>query len=160
MSRAAKLGFGLAALILILDQLTKWYFFAVVDLPRVGQIRLLPFFNLTVVWNQGVSFGLLGNGAEWGRIALIIFALAVSTLVATWLIKAERLWPAIGMGLIIGGALGNVIDRIIHGRVFDFLDFSGLGFPWVFNVADSAITVGVIMLAWDTFFANREHVPR
>jgi signal peptidase II len=160
MSRAAKLGFGLAGLILILDQLTKWYFFAVVDLPRIGQIRLLPFFNLTLVWNQGVSFGLLGNGALWGRIALIIFALAVSTLVATWLLKAERLWPALGMGLIIGGALGNVIDRIIHGRVFDFLDFSGLGFPWIFNVADSAITVGVIMLAWDTFFANRKHAPR
>ena len=160
MGRVPRLGFAVAALVLIFDQVTKWYFFAVVDLPRVGQVRLLPIFNLTLVWNQGISFGLLNNGALWGRIGLIIFALAISTVVARWLLTTDRLWPGIGMGLVIGGALGNVIDRIVHGRVFDFLDFSGLGFPWIFNVADSAITIGVVMLAWDTFFANRKAAPR
>jgi signal peptidase II len=160
MGRVPRLGFAVAAAIVVLDQATKWYFFSVADLPRIGQIRVLPFFNLTLVWNQGVSFGLLnGGGALWGRIGLIVFALAISTVVARWLLTTDRPWPGIAMGLVIGGALGNVIDRIVHGRVFDFLDFSGLGFPWVFNIADSAITVGVIMLAWDTFFANRKTAP-
>jgi len=159
MGRVPKIGFAIAALVLLIDQASKWFFFSVVDLPRVGQVRLLPIFNLTLVWNRGVSFGLLNHGEMWARIGLIVFALAISTIVARWLLATDRVWPGAGMGLIIGGALGNVIDRIIHGRVFDFLDFSGLGFPWVFNVADSAITVGVILLAWDTFFANRKAAP-
>src|SRR5262249_46392692 len=144
MGRVAKLGFGLAAAVVVLDQVSKWIMAHVVHLESVGQVRLLPFFNLTFVPNQGVSFGLFNNGAVWGRIGLSLFALAISGVVGRWLLTTERVWPGVGMGLVIGGALGNVIDRIVYGRVFDFLDFSGLGFPWVFNVADSAITVGAL----------------
>ncbi|MFZ1990004.1 MAG: signal peptidase II [Alphaproteobacteria bacterium] len=159
MGRVPKLGFAISAVIILLDQLTKWLMVNVVHLEAVEQVRLLPFFNLTLVWNHGVSFGLLNDGGRWGSIGLIVFALIISTIFASWLLKTDRIWPGTGMGLVIGGALGNVIDRIIHGRVFDFLDFSGLGFPWIFNVADSAITIGMIMLAWDAFFANRKAAP-
>jgi signal peptidase II len=159
LSRISKLGFLVAASIIVLDQASKWLMTSVIDLPRLGQVRVLPFFNLTLVWNHGVSFGLLNDGGKWGSIGLIIFALVISTLFARWLLQADRVWPGVGTGLVIGGALGNVIDRIVHGRVFDFLDFSGLGFPWIFNVADSAITIGMIMLAWDAFFANRKAAP-
>ena len=157
--RVPRLGFAISAVIILLDQLTKWLMVNVVHLESVEQVRLLPFFNLTLVWNHGVSFGLLNDGGRWGSIGLIIFALIISALFARWLLQADRMWPGIGTGLVIGGALGNVIDRIVHGRVFDFLDFSGLGFPWIFNVADSAITIGMIMLAWDAFFANRKAAP-
>lgn len=159
LSRIAKLGFLVAASIIVFDQASKWLMTSVIDLPRLGQVRVLPFFNLTLVWNHGVSFGLLNDGGKWGSIGLIIFALVISTLFARWLLQADRVWPGVGTGLVIGGALGNVIDRIVHGRVFDFLDFSGMGFPWIFNVADSAITIGMIMLAWDAFFANRKAAP-
>lgn len=159
LSRISKLGFAIAASVIALDQLSKWFMADVIDLPSREQVHVLPFFNLTLVWNQGVSFGLLNNGAMWGRIGLTIFALTISALFARWLLKADRVWPGVGAGLVIGGAIGNVIDRIVHGRVFDFLDFSALGFPWIFNVADSAITIGMIMLAWDAFFANRKAAP-
>jgi signal peptidase II len=159
MGKTSRLGFLVAALVVILDQATKWYFFSVVDLPRIGQIDVLPFFKFTYVPNTGVSFGLFSGGGLWGRIGLTVFALVVSLAVGSWLIKTDKRWSAIAYGLVIGGALGNVIDRVLRGRVFDFLDFGGLGFPWIFNIADSAITVGVIMLAWDMFFANRGQAP-
>ena len=156
LGRVPRIGFAVAAAVIVLDQLSKWLMDSVVDLPRLGQVQVLPFFNFTLVWNQGVSFGLFNHGAMWGRIGLSIFAILISGLFARWLLKTDRLWPGAAMGLVIGGAIGNVIDRIIHGRVFDFLDFSALGFPWIFNVADSAISVGMAMLAWDMFFANRK----
>ena len=157
--RVPRLGFAISGGIILLDQLTKWLMVNIVHLESREQVRLLPFFNLTLVWNHGVSFGLLNDGGRWGSIGLIIFALIISGIFGSWLLKTDRIWPGVGMGLVIGGALGNVIDRVIHGRVFDFLDFSGLGFPWIFNVADSAITIGMIMLAWDAFFANRQAAP-
>jgi signal peptidase II len=150
--RVQRLGFLIAALVVVLDQLTKWYFFQVVDLARVGPIPVLPFFRLAFVSNHGVSFGLFNNGAIWGRIGLTIFALAISGVVGRWLLKADRLWPGAAMGLVIGGALGNVIDRLIYGAVADFFHFYAFGHDWyVFNVADAAITVGVIVLLLDAF---------
>ena len=162
MGRVPQLGFALAGAVVVLDQATKWLIANVVHMPMFCDKCIAvvpPIFYLSHVENTGVSFGLLNSDTLWGRIGLIVFALAISGLFARWLMKTDRLWPGVSMGLVIGGALGNVIDRIVHGRVFDFLDFSRLGFPWIFNVADSAITIGMIMLAWDAFFANRKPAP-
>jgi signal peptidase II len=147
-----RLGFAIAAVLIVLDQLTKWLMRDVMHLPIVGRIPVLPFFKFTMVWNTGVSFGLFGAGTMLGRVALVVFSLIISGLVGHWLWTTHRLRPAIALGLILGGALGNVIDRIYFGRVFDFLDFSALGFPWIFNVADSAITIGVALLVLDVIF--------
>jgi signal peptidase II len=120
-------------------------------------IELTPFFDLQMVWNRGVSFGLLradGDIARWGLVAL---SFAISGVFFWWLRTADRRLTATSLGLVIGGALGNVIDRIRFGAVADFLDFNGLWFPWVFNVADAAITVGAALLAVDMlFFAETE----
>lgn len=154
LSRLAVTAYAFALIIIVLDQLTKaWMIDA--DLREVGQIAVWPgVFNFSWVENTGVSFGLFGGGsARWG---LTIFSIGVSGVLAWWALKSDRRLLTSAIGLVMGGALGNVIDRIRFGYVVDFLDFSQTGvFPWVFNVADSAITVGVILLILDSVISDR-----
>ena len=106
-------------------------------------------------WNDGVSFGLLQATGTLGRWGFVIFSLAVATLLGIWANKSTRL-PAVGLGLVMGGAIGNALDRAIYGRVVDFLDASALGFfPWIFNTADSFITIGVVLLLLDSLRPQR-----
>ena len=153
--RIAYAAFGLALFIVIFDQLTKAWIISGIDLQEMGQVTVLPpIFNLTWVENRGVSFGLFGDGsARW---MLSIFSVIVAGVLGWWALKADRRLLVSAIGLVMGGAIGNVIDRIRFGFVVDFLDFSGTGvFPWVFNVADSAITIGVILLIADSFLSER-----
>lgn len=152
-TRLGVLAYALAALVIVLDQLSKFWILEIVRLPERLSIPVLPVFSLTMVWNRGVSFGLLRADEDVGRWLLAAFALAVALGLALWARKAERRWTAIALGLVIGGAVGNLIDRVRFGAVADFLDFSALYFPWVFNVADSAITVGVALLLLDSVLA-------
>lgn len=144
--------YGVAALTLILDQLSKYWVLDVLHLPERFTIKLLPVLSLTMVWNPGVSFGLLRAGGELGRLMLAAFAAMVVIILGNWARKTVRPLMAVGLGLVMGGAVGNnLIDRLQFGRVVDFIDVSGLHFfPWVFNVADSAISVGVVLLLVDT----------
>ena len=113
--------------------------------------------NLVVVWNRGVSFGLFADDASVMRWALIAVALAVSVGLAVWLRRARYGLLGLALGLVIGGAIGNVIDRVRHGAVFDFLDFHLAGYHWpAFNVADAGISVGVVVLLLDGLFGRRE----
>lgn len=142
-----RLGLSLAAVILVLDQATKWWILEIVRLPELGRIEVLPFLNLTMVWNRGVTFGLLAGEAWWHAWALAGIALAVVVALAVWLARAPDRWTALALGLVLGGAIGNVIDRIRFGAVVDFIDLHAFGWHWyVFNVADSAIVTGVILL--------------
>lgn len=147
-----KLAYSVAGAVLVLDQASKAFILHGIDLPIRQQMLVLPpFFNLTMVWNRGVSFGLLKAGADLGRFALIAFAAFVVAILGIWARRVDRPLIAWAVGLIMGGAIGNnLIDRPIYGAVVDFLDFSGLMFPWVFNVADSAITIGVVLLLIDS----------
>ena len=148
----ALMGYLVALGILIVDQISKHLILRVVDLDVVGQVRVLdPWFNLTMVWNRGISFGLFQAGSWWQIGILIAVSLGVSALLASWMMQAERRLQAISFGMIIGGAIGNVIDRFAYGAVADFFDFSGLWFPYVFNVADAAISIGVVVLILDLF---------
>lgn len=145
-------GFAVAALIVIADQISKHVILRVVDLDRIGQIRVLdPWFNLSMVWNRGVSFGLFQADSAWQRAILIGLSLVIASVLVVWMFKAARRLQALAFGMIIGGAIGNVVDRIAYGAVADFLDFSGLYFPFVFNVADAGISVGVAVLLLDAF---------
>lgn len=152
MQRTTAWGLGLAAVVIVLDQVTKQIMLNWV-VPPPGGLVVLPFFNLVLVGNPGISFGLLAGGGPWGTVGLVALAVAVCAVLGWWLWRAENRLLALSLGAVIGGAVGNVIDRLIHGVVVDFLDFHAWGwhFP-AFNVADTAITLGAIGLIWESLF--------
>jgi signal peptidase II len=153
--RSLALGLGLAVVVIALDQATKaWMMALLLDPPRV--VRVTGFFNLVPVRNPGISFGILSGGAGGTAWLLSAVAVLVAGALAVWLSRVERRLLALGLGLVIGGALGNVIDRTRFGAVFDFLDVHAGSWHWpAFNLADSAITVGVGLLLLDGVLAGR-----
>jgi signal peptidase II len=154
-------GLGAAALALFLDQACKlvllygFHFRALGELAAAqGQpyeVHVLPFFNLAMVWNPGVSYGLFPAHSRIGSILLVLLSLLAVVGLSWWLWNATRRPLAVGLGLVIGGAIGNnLIDRLVYGKVADFFHFHVSGFDWyVFNVADVMITFGVIALLYD-----------
>lgn len=149
LQRPLGFGLGLAALIVLLDQATKYVMFAVVQ-PPFGGLEITGFFNLVRVWNRGVSFGLFASGSPWTPVLLSALALAVAGALTWWLSRADSRRLVWALGLIIGGALGNAIDRTLYGAVMDFIDLHWAGYHWpAFNVADSAISIGAVLLVWD-----------
>jgi signal peptidase II len=143
---------GLIAAIAVLaaDQASKWWILHGLNLPEIGQMVVLPVLNFTMVWNRGVTFGLLTGDSTFAHLALAVFALAVVIVLGIWLTRARRLIIAIPVGAIAGGALGNVADRLHYGAVVDFIQAHAFGYSWyVFNVADAAIVCGVAALVID-----------
>lgn len=151
-----RLGLATAVVVLVLDQITKWLVLDyVMQPPRV--IEVTSFFNFVMVWNQGVSFGMFAHEAELVRWALIAVSLAITGFLVNWLRKADKSLVALALGMVIGGAIGNVVDRLRFGAVADFLDFHLLGYHWpAFNVADAGIMVGVVLLIYDSLFGRRD----
>jgi signal peptidase II len=150
------LAYALGLLVVVADQLSKLWILYSFNLPSRGSVEVFGPFSLTMVWNQGVSFGLLRADHGVVRWLLSAFSLIVAIVLALWVRKVERPLLGCAIGLIMGGAIGNMIDRVRFGAVADFLDFKALHFPWVFNVADSAISVGVVLLLLDTFLIDRK----
>jgi signal peptidase II len=146
----------LALVVIALDQASKWWVLLdVMTPPRV--IPVTGFFNLVLVWNRGVSFGVMNNGGDWNAWILSAIALVIAGSLIWWTRTALGWVQKAALGLIIGGALGNVIDRMIHGAVVDFLDFSISGYHWpAFNVADASITLGAALLIADTLFGGNK----
>ena len=149
-------GLALAAAVLAVDQLTKWWIvFTVMQPPRV--IEVTPFFNLVLGWNFGVSFGMLNSTPAINTWLLPLLTVAITGGLVYWLFRENRRWTVIGLGLIIGGAVGNLIDRLRFGAVADFLDVHAFGYHWpAFNAADSAITVGAIVVILESLFVRDE----
>ncbi|VAW80881.1 Lipoprotein signal peptidase [hydrothermal vent metagenome] len=150
----SRLGFLLAFVIVVSDQISKYWILNGLKLRELpgGHLELSPIMDFTFVWNRGVSFGLLQASSMWGRILLSLFAAAVVVAMTVWLLKAQNKVLAIALGLIIGGAVGNLIDRIIYGKVVDFINFSDVNFIWVFNIADASINVGVFFILLEAIF--------
>jgi signal peptidase II len=157
------LGLGIALIVLALDQALKAVMLHVVfDLPPPitpaswhPPIEVTGFFNLVMVWNRGISFGLLDGGGAWMPWVLALVALGVVAGLIVWLRRIDRGLLAVAIGLVIGGAIGNLIDRLRFGAVADFLDFHLWGYHWyAFNIADSAIVIGVIILLVDGLVAR------
>ena len=148
--------FALAAAIVVADQLTKW---AVLASFAHGERRVITgFLNLVLVYNKGAAFSMFADADGWQTPLLIVFALAAAGIVSYLIVRnpGKRLL-CLGLALILGGALGNVIDRLRFGHVVDFLDFHAMGWHWpAFNVADSGITVGAALLILDGFVQHEK----
>jgi lipoprotein signal peptidase len=162
MTRPNYIPLGLIAGLIVLaaDQASKWWILHGLDLPALGQVVLLPVLKLTMVWNRGVTFGMLNSLGAWGHVVLTIVALGVVGALGVWLRRAESAVVAVAIGAIAGGAIGNVIDRLRFGAVVDFIQARiaspwGNLFPWVFNVADSAIVCGVAALIIESQLSRR-----
>ncbi len=144
--------YGLAALIVILDQISKW---VVLGSLRLGEtVYVAPFWNWVLSFNPGAAFSFLADQPGWQRWFFAALALGVSAWIAVMLRRhAQERLMALALALIMGGALGNVIDRIRFGAVVDFVQWHAAGYYWpAFNVADSAITVGAVLLVWEQLF--------
>ncbi len=154
-----RLGLTLILGVLAIDQFSKYWIINKVRLPEIGNIEISPVFDLTMVWNYGVSFGALTADASWERWALVGLSGIIASIFAVWLSRAKRAQTVLALALVIGGAVGNMIDRIRYGAVADFLNFGDIYFKWVFNVADAAITLGAILLALD-MLRNPDEPPQ
>ncbi len=147
-----------AAAVVALDQASKYWIVHQVRLPQRGKIEISGIFDLSYVENTGASFGLLAGGMA-SRVLLSLISTGVALGLIYWLASLRRKVAVAGVALIIGGALGNLYDRLAYGYVVDFLDFSGLYFPWVFNVADASINVGIALLLLDAWLTRERKSP-
>jgi signal peptidase II len=140
-----------ATFVLIVDQVSKWWILENVLSPERPFIEVTSFFNLVMVWNTGVSFGLFSQHNQ--PLILIAVASIIVIILLIWLMKNDSKLVAIALGLVIGGAVGNIIDRFRYGAVADFLDVHIGGYHWpAFNIADSSIFIGVVLLASSGMF--------
>jgi signal peptidase II len=148
---------GLIALaVLLVDQIVKIGVLSYSVRSEVNARPLTPFLDLTLRWNRGISFSLFASDSASGQTALVALTLAATGLLAWWLFRSRSTLSAVGLGLIIGGALGNAIDRLAHGAVMDYLDLHAFGRHFfVFNTADAAINIGVALLVLDLLIIPR-----
>ena len=156
-ARQLKSGLWIALAILIVDQVHKWWMIEVYEIAEKGRVVVAPFLNLVYVINRGISYGLFAQGDQTGQYMLSGFALIVCGALVAWLWRGRHSAIAVtAIGLIIGGAIANAIDRLHLGGVADFFDFHVNGFHWyVFNIADVAIVAGVVGLMYDSFVPSR-----
>src|SRR5918998_5257214 len=154
MARTARiLGLATAIAGVIADQAHKAWMLGPYAIDEKGRVAVTPYLDFVMVWNRGVSYGLLTQDRDLGRWLLILFGIGAAILFGVWLWNTRRILSALSLGLVIGGAISNVIDRLVHGAVADFFLFHAGGFEWyVFNLADVWIVAGVIglLLAWAT----------
>ena len=154
-------GLGLIAALAtaILDQASKFWVLYVYDLKARGAVRLTPFLDFVLTWNKGISYGLFQQEGPVGQWALLAFKAAAVVFLWAWLARTTTRLTALSLGLIIGGAIGNSVDRLLHGAVADFvllhLTTASFSFQWyVFNLADTAIVAGVIGLLYDSLWGH------
>ena len=145
-----------AVVTLMLDQASKLWLLYVFDLANRGAVRITPFFDLVLAWNVGISFGWFQSDSQFAQIVLMAIKAIAVIVLGIWMARSSTLLATLALGLIIGGAVGNGIDRFLHGAVVDFALFhvqiGGKTFNWyVFNLADVAIVAGVMALLYDSF---------
>jgi len=158
--RFSALGFVVALATLAVDQATKYWVLYGFDLLNRGAAAVAPGVDFALTWNRGISYGWFQQETDLGRWLLLGFKIAVVAALWIWLSQARNRLTALGLGLIIGGALGNALDRLTYGAVVDFillhLDTAGGRFNWyVFNLADAAIVAGVAALLYESFVGDR-----
>lgn len=152
---STRLGLAALAATFALDQASKVWLIQGYDLPMREPLALGPFVTLTGVWNRGISYGLFQQHSELGRWLLAGLSVVAAVGLTIWLTRTHKRLLALALGLIAGGALGNAVDRVAYGAVFDFVHLHAGGYSWyVFNMADAAIVAGVVGLVYDSFAAD------
>jgi signal peptidase II len=154
-----RLGVMVALLTAAADQAVKFWLLDSFDLPGRGRVVLAPFLDLVLAWNTGISYGLFQQAGPLGQWALFALKMLAVVLLSVWLARTESRLTSVALGLIIGGAIGNAVDRLVHGAVMDFVLFhitaATWSFQWyVFNLADVAIVAGVAGLLYESLFAE------
>jgi signal peptidase II len=154
------LGLSVALVVCLLDQASKLWVIFVYDLENRGRVAVAPFIDFVMTWNTGISYGLFAQESDLGRWLLLAFTALAAAVLWVWLARTATRLSAVALGLVIGGALGNAIDRAAYGAVTDFvlfhIDFGSWQFRWyVFNLADAAIVAGVIALLYEALFPGR-----
>ncbi len=151
-----RVGLIVAAIACALDQAVKLWLMFSFDLANKGLVHLTPFLAFVLTWNPGISYGLFPQDTDLGRYTLLALKTGAVVILWVWLARAETKLTALSLGLIIGGAFGNAIDRLAYGAVFDFVHFHIGQFSWyVFNIADAAIVAGVIGLLYDSLVLEK-----
>lgn len=144
-----------ALIAFMIDRISKWWFIDIFNLPNKGVVEILPIFDVVMVWNRGVSFGFLSASGDFGRWALVALNLIIVAVLVYWLKSAKNLILSGAIGLVIGGAFGNIYDRVKFGAVADFFQFHWNDWYFaVFNVADSFIFVGAVLLIFNSTFGG------
>ncbi len=147
-----RLGIWVAALTLVSDQASKLWLLFVADIAERGPFQVLPFLEFVLAWNRGISYGLFQQSSDFGRWALVAVSVVASVWLSTWMWRETSRLTVLALALIIGGALGNGIDRAAYGAVVDFAHVHVGSFSWyIFNIADAAIVAGVVALLYDSF---------
>jgi signal peptidase II len=158
--KARSLGFSIALLVFALDQLSKWIVTGPLGVNTIGaEYYILPIFQFTYTQNNGISLGLLNAQTEVGRWMLVGLTTAIAIGVAVWIGREKNRIDQVALGMVLGGALGNILDRTLHGYVVDFLDLHfGAYRPFlIFNVGDAAISIAVVILLLRAFLARKDH---
>lgn len=155
-----RFGLIVAVLSLVADQASKFWVLHGLDLGNRGRVVVTPFMDFVLTWNRGISYGWLQQDTIAGMWLLLAFKIAAVVALWVWLARVDTRWSGLGIGLIIGGAIGNAIDRLVHGAVVDFvllhLDTVNGRFNWyVFNIADVAIVAGVVALLYESLIGQR-----
>ncbi len=154
--RPIGLGIAVAAVVFVADLASKLFVLDGLDLEVTGPIPLLPWLDLVLVWNRGVSYGLFQQDSALGRWLLVAVTVAATAALALWLARTRSRLVAVALGLVVGGAVGNGVDRVVYGAVVDFVHFHVADFSWyVFNVADAAIVAGAVLIAVDALWGGR-----
>lgn len=147
-----RLGLSVAAVTFVADQALKLWILFIYDLAARGRVPILPFLDFVMVWNRGISYGLLQQEGLVGRLVLLAISVGACIFLVFWLRQKSTRVQSVALGLILGGAAGNAVDRVAYGAVADFVLLHAGSYEWyVFNIADAAIVVGVVLLLYGAF---------
>ncbi|PZN94060.1 MAG: signal peptidase II [Hyphomicrobiales bacterium] len=157
MSPARRLGVIVVLVVFLADQALKLWLLFGLRLAETGPFAVTPFMNIVLAWNRGISYGLFQQGTDIGRWALVVISIAAAIWLGRWMWREERALTVVSLALIVGGALGNGLDRAVYGAVVDFVHLHYGSFSWyIFNIADAAIVVGVLGLLYESFRPGAE----
>lgn len=152
MSPARRLGVAVVLVVFLADQALKLWLLFGLRLAEAGPFALTPFMNIVLAWNRGISYGLFQQGTDIGRWALVVISFVAAIWLGRWMWREQRPLTVVSLALIVGGALGNGLDRAVYGAVVDFVHLHYGDFSWyIFNIADAAIVVGVAGLLYESF---------